>query len=184
MKAETRLGIAFLLLLTTPPIFCIGGAWMSTPEPPTPVSQEDPRQMGFSFPPRAAFIDGYDLMPRRPTDILAFRFHLPAEDFPAFLRSLGFPEFRIGDPDSGNSKAPCVKGSEGEGAGHMFITFEERLRFIPGWPTEAEVEAQPDRFFSCHHVVRRAPITAYDILVDQQDPRMYRVYVVWWNRAR
>jgi|GEM_PF-3434570 len=58
-----------------------------------------------SLPPRAAFIDGYDLVPIRPTDILAFRFHLPAEDFPAFLRSLGFPEFRIVDFD-----APCAKG--------------------------------------------------------------------------
>jgi hypothetical protein len=79
---------------------------MSTPTPPILlVSQEDLRQLGFPFPPRAAFIDGYDLVPIRPTDILAFRFHLPAEDFPAFLRSLGFPEFRIVDFD-----APCAKG--------------------------------------------------------------------------
>jgi len=64
----------------------------------------------------------------------------------------------------------------------MFI-FKD-LRLIPGWPIEEEVEAQPERFFSCHHTVKFAPITAYEILVDQRDPQMDRVYVVWWNRVR
>jgi hypothetical protein len=91
MNAEVRLGIA-RLALTALPIFCLGGEWMSTQRPPIlPVSQEELRGLGFPFPPRAVFIDGYDLVPARRTDILAFRFRLPAEDFPAFLRSLGFP---------------------------------------------------------------------------------------------
>ncbi|WP_448592934.1 hypothetical protein [Thermoflexus hugenholtzii] len=179
---EAHLRIALPLLLIAPAIFCLSLCLREEPQPPIPVSQEDLRRLGFPFPPRAVFIDGYDLIPIRPTDILAFRFRLPAEDFPAFLRSLGFPEFRIGD--FGDYDAPCIKGAKGEAAGHMFNTFRERLLYIPGWPTEEEVEAEPDRFFSCHLDLTFAPITAYDILVDQRDPRMYRVYVVWWNRAR
>jgi hypothetical protein len=85
MNAEIRLGIARLALIALP-IFCPGGEWMSTQRPPIlPVSQEELRGLGFPFPPRAVFIDGYDLVPARRTDILAFRFRLPAEDFPAFL---------------------------------------------------------------------------------------------------
>jgi hypothetical protein len=177
MNAEIRLGIA-RLALTALLLFCLGGEWMSTQRPPIlPVSQEELRGLGFPFPPRAVFIDGYDLVPIRRTDILAFRFRLPAEDFPAFLRSLGFPEFRIADFD-----APCQKG---EPIPEMF-QFDAKLRLIPGWPTEEEVRAQPERFFSCidRPSVPTHPITRHVILVDRQDPRVYRVYVVWWNRVR